>query len=192
LSLFTIYSCNNKKTTSTTENASLTDTTAVTTPTADVEFPQTLQDGTPVFHAIIGVKDTIGGPRIRYKRDMIHYNLDKKYAFVNKDNELFVTEEPDTVNVESLHQHAKYIMKMHVYFDSVSDNGYNFQVVNVGFNYNEATSTSRGKAATRPSLSLWTDRNAITTKSLSTCKKNDEIECQAEQLVASVAKLAFM
>ena len=124
--------------------------------------------------------------------DLVNYNLNKKFAFVNKNNELFVTDQPDTIDVKNLHQHAKYVMKMHVYFDAVSDNGYNFQVVNVGFNYNEATSTSRGKAATRPSLSLWQDRNSITTKSLSTCTKNDKLECQAEQLVANVAKLVFV
>ena len=194
LSIFVLYSCNDKKTAPATENTNATDTTSITekAPKADVEFPQALENGTLVFHAIIGVKDTIGGPRIKYKRDMINYNLNKKFAFVDKNSAVFVTDQPDTVDVKNLHQYAQYIMKMHVYFDSVSDNGYNFQIVNVGFNYNEATSTSRGKAATRPDLSLWQDRNSMTTKSLSTCKKNAELECQAEQLVANVAKLAFM
>lgn len=192
LSIFVLYSCNDKKETSTTNNTTTIDTTTVTTPTAEVEFPQTLQDGTPVFHAIIGIKDTIGGPRIKYKRELVHYELHGKFAFVDKKNNLFVTKEPDTIDVEDLHEYAKYAMKMHVYFDNVSDNGYNFQVINVGFNYNEATSTSRGKAATRPDFSLWTNRGDVNTKSLSTCKKNAELKCQAEQLVASVAKLVFM
>ncbi len=194
LSIFVFYSCNDKKTAAITDNANSTDTTSAVekTPTAEVEFPQVLQNGTPIFHAVIGIKDTIGGPRIKYKRDMINYNLNKKFAFVDKNNAVFVTDQPDTIKVGNLHQYAKYVMKMHVYFDSVSDNGYNLQVVNVGFNYNEATSTSRGKAATRPDFSLWQNRGSMTTKSLSTCKKNDELKCQAEQLVASVAKLAFM
>jgi hypothetical protein len=193
LSIFVLYSCNDKKSTAETENTTSTDAiTETTTSTEDVEFPQKLSNGTILFHAIIGIKDTIGGPRVKYKMDMINYNLNKKFAFVDKNSEVFVTDQPDTVDIKNLHQYAKYIMKMHVYSDSVSDNGYNFQVINVGFNYNEATSTSRGKAATRPDLSLWTNRNSISTKNLSSCKKNDKLECQAEQLVANVAKLAFM
>lgn len=192
-SIFVLFSCNDNQTTSTTKNTPTADTTSTNPPTtAEVEFPQNLQSGIPVFHAIIGIKDTIGGPRVKYKKDLVHYDLDKKFAFVDKNNALFVTDQPDTIDVKNLHQYAKYVMKMHVYFDTVSDNGYNFQVINVGFNYNEATSTSRGKAATRPDLSLWQDRNNISTKSISTCTKNDELKCQGEQLVANVAKLVFM
>ena len=121
LSIFVLYSCNDKKTASATENTNATDTTNITekAPKADVEFPQALENGTLVFHAIIGVKDTIGGPRIKYKRDMINYNLNKKFAFVDKNSAVFVTDQPDTVDVKNLHQYAQYIMKMHVYFDSV-------------------------------------------------------------------------
>ena len=64
LSIFVLYSCNDTKKTSTTENTETIDTTSTnSTTTADVEFPQNLQNGTPVFHAVIGIKDTIGGPR---------------------------------------------------------------------------------------------------------------------------------
>jgi hypothetical protein len=188
-----LYSCKDQQeSASTTANSISTDTVATTQTAKEVQFPTALQNGMPVFHAIIGVKDTVGGPRIKYKQDMINYHLGGKFAFVTKDNALFVTTQPDTVDAKNLHPYAKYIMKMHVYFDTVSDNGYNFQVVNVGFNYNEATSTSRQKAATRPDLSIWEDRNSITTESISTCKKNDKLDCQAEQLVASVAKLVFI
>ena len=72
LSIFVLYSCNDKKSTAETENTTSTDAiTETTTSTEDVEFPQKLSNGTILFHAIIGIKDTIGGPRVKYKMDMI-------------------------------------------------------------------------------------------------------------------------
>lgn len=173
---------------STSSTQEVTENTETVDATTQGDFPSRLKNGLLVYHSLIGITDTIGGDRVRYMCDMVTYNLNKKFVFVDKDNELFVTDNPDTINAANLHQHVPYVMKMHAYTGAVSDNGQNVQIVNLGFNYNEATQVGRAKAADRPEFYNWKDRPNLKASSIPACEDRTKLECRAQQLVRTVAK----
>lgn len=192
--IFFLWSCNGKEVNNTTtiQNDDNATTAQVIDPATQGEFPTKLTNGLPVYHAMIGIKDTIGGDRVKYMQELVAYTMQNKFAYVDKNNELFIVENADSLTKTMLNPFAPYVMKLHVYYDAVEiAESSNMQVINVGFNYAEATNVSRANVADRPEWYNWTNKHELKTSSLPTCTK-DEVKCRAQQLVANVARLVFL
>lgn len=193
VTLLFLWGCGSKETNNTTiktnDNAA---NAQVIDPATQGEFPTKLTNGLPVYHAMIGVKDTIGGPRVKYMQELVAYTMQNKFAYVDKNNELFIVENADSLTKSMLNPFAPYVMKLHVYYDAIEiAESSNMQVINVGFNSAEATNVSRANLADRPEWYNWTNKHELKTNSLPTCTKN-EVKCRAQQLVANVARLVFL
>lgn len=181
--VMTTIGCNNEKISKQDDqNAAVPTTTAQNSP-----FPSKLSNGIPVYHASIGITDSIGGPRIKFIRDTLIYALQAKYLYIDTKNELHLTDAPENLSLSQINVNTPYVMQMHLY-DGAAPTGNNFQVINVGFTYSEATNISRADLADRPNWYDW-DKN-IQTKDFPVCT-TDDVSCKAKTLLRNIVTLVF-
>ena len=158
-----------------------------TTTTQNSLFPSKLSNGIPVYHAAVGITDTIGGPRIKFIRDTLIYALQAKYLYIDTKNELHLTDSPESLSLSQINVNTPYVMQMHLY-DNAAPTGNNFQVINVGFTYSEATNISRAGLADRPNWYDWD--KVIKTNDFPACTTAD-VSCKAKTLLRNIITLAY-
>ncbi len=179
----TTIGCNNEKN----GNQDDQNLTKSSTTTQNSPFPNKLSNGIPIYHASVGITDTIGGPRIKFIRDTLIFALQSKYLYVDTDNELHLTDAPESLSLKQINTNAPYLMQMHLY-DGAAPTGNNFQVINVGFTYSEATNISRSGLADRPNWYDWD--KLIKTSDFPVCTTPD-VSCKAKTLLKNISTLAF-
>ena len=187
LFIMTTIGCKNEKTSN--QGDSPTETTTEITPEVQPDNPwaNALPNGTPVYHAVIGIT-LMEGPRPKFIRDTLVYALQGKYAYIDTDSELHVTDNPNDLTVNELNEFTPYVMKMTLY-DGAAPTGNNFQVINVGFNVSEATNVSRAEVADRPRWYDWDKK--VKMNNFPNCTTAD-VSCKAQNLLGNVVRLTFM
>ena len=173
----------------TNSGAAITENEASTTETPqDSEFPNKLSNGIPVYHAVVGINDTVGGARLKFLRDTAVYALQNKFTYIDKNSILRITEQPDALATSDLHPNVAYFMKLHLY-DGLAPTGNNFQVIQVSFNNSEATSVSRAAVADRPDYYVWDKK--IDLELFPTCNSSD-VSCKARNMIGNIARLSLI
>ena len=185
LLILTATGCKNEKTSSQ-DDATIDATETNTEPATDDYWAKALPNGTPVYHAAIGIT-LMEGPRPQFIRDTLVYALQGKYVYIDTESELHLTDNPSELTVAQLNPFTPYVMKMTLY-DGEAPTGNNLQVVNIAFNVNESTNVSRSEVADRPEWYNWDKK--IKLSNFPTCNSPD-VSCKAQNLLTNVVQLVL-
>lgn len=189
LSILLIFTqCRNNDNTTTADNTTSQEQAA---PSVDYDAPfaKSTRNAVPVYHALIGVTNPYGGDRMDYLENLVTYELQAKYLYIDKASELHKVDSPDSVYMQQLHPEVRYIMKTHVY-KGEAPTGFSMQLVNVSFTNSEATNVSRTELADRPDWYNW-DKNIEMSNFPKTCN-TAEVECKGTNLLNNVMRMAFL